>query len=169
MRRSMWLIICAIILIVIGSCTVLLKREAKITAAEESRYWVGDTDEVGPLKDFMLSMPEAHIHDVIVHDIDRDGKHDYIILYSIDNGSQQISAGLAVLLCDSIYSGINLDSNNYLSFASNATLVEKADCSLIKMDLKDKSAIYTFTVEYTINSESQEVNYSIKSELKESR
>lgn len=121
-----------------------------------------------PLADFSSIIPDADVYDSLSYDLDNNGEDDYIILYSVDNDSESISAGLSVCLSKSLYSAINLDSNNELTFASGITLTKNSDTPVISVDLKDPASgtIYTYVIEYTIDSTKREVNYAISSTIK---
>lgn len=183
MRRLICILGGVILLLCLISCTERKHSEEKsnseLLETATSFHDEKDTDinlngmtqctEEEPLVLFSENMPSAKIFDSFFCDINGDGKEDCIILYSVDNGVEKVTAGIAVCLNQSIYSGIDLDTDHNMTFSSPATVKCEENSAIITMDLKklDERKVYTYTVTYSFDSTSQEASYIINSSIKE--
>lgn len=141
------------------------------TAQKESTVQEADSvpttedSSYSPLQDFIQMIPDAEIHDTLEYDLDGNGETDYIILYS----SQELSCncGLSVCLANSMYSGIDLDSDQLFQFASGAELdfIDGVPVISVELENPENKTHYLYTIEYSVDKSNKFVNYAIASEI----
>ena len=155
-----------LILLTISFAGCVVNNDPQSTTAD-STLATTEPAAQDPLLTFQDIMPNAVIHDVVRCDLDANNEEDCIVLFSTDDITKPVTAGISACMNDAPHTYVDLGGESGFVFQSQASFVYNNGIPTISVQLKDPNTgtVYLYQVECSYDSSAKHVNYKINSQI----